>query len=155
MDRTRVEGFKTVNQKEMLDNPVESGTIKMNRKTKNTGAFSVLPERMSKKHIREVANKFGLDLHGITLNIDANEDLLRIQFTGRADPENIGGITFFPNAFRSQEELLRTLFHEMQHVHQFREYGVEYVQANRAYFEMLAYTAENEFIKMLREKGDI
>lgn len=33
----------------------------------------------------------------------ANEDLLRIQFTERADPDNIGGITFFPNAFRSHE----------------------------------------------------
>lgn len=155
MQKTYVEGFTPVNQKEMLDNPAEYGTIEMNRKTKNTGAFSVLPERMSKKHIREVASKFGLDLHGITLNIEANEDLLRIQFTGRADPENLGGITFFPNAFRSQEELLRTLFHEMQHVHQFREFGVEHVQANRAYFEMLAYSAENEFINLLKEKGAI
>lgn len=96
-----------------------------------------------------------MDLHGVTLHIDANENLLRIQFTGRADPENIGGITFFPNAFISREELVRTIFHEMQHVAQFREFGVEYVQANRAYFENLAYKAEAEFIKMLKEKGAI
>lgn len=151
--KTYVEGFTPV--KEPLDKSVESVTIEMNRKTRNTGAFAILPERMSKKHIREVAKDVGLDLHGVTLHIDANEELLRIQFTGRADPENIGGITFFPNAFLSREELVRTLFHEMQHISQFREFGVEYVQANRAYFESLAYKAEAEFIKMLKEKGVI
>lgn len=156
MAKTYVEGFVPVKErKEMLDNSTESATIEMNRKTRNTGAFAVLPERMSKKHIREVAKEYGLDLQGISLHVDANEDLLRIQFTGRADPENIGGITFFPNAFISREELVRTLFHEMQHVAQFREFGVEYVQANRAYFESLAYKAEAEFIKMLKEKGAI
>lgn len=156
MHKTRVEGFVPVKeQKETLENSAESVTMDMNRKTRNTGAFAILPERMSKKHIREVAKEYGLDLHGITLHIDANEDLLRIQFTGRADPENIGGITFFPNAFVSREELVRTLFHEMQHVSQFREFGVEYVQENRAYFEHLAYKAEAVFIKTLKEKGVI
>lgn len=156
MQKTRVDGFSPAKeQKETLENSAESVTMDMNRKTRNTGAFAILPERMSKKHIREVAKEYGLDLHGITLHIEANEDLLRIQFTGRADPENIGGITFFPNAFISREELIRTLFHEMQHVSQFREFGVEYVQENRAYFEHLAYKAEAVFIKTLKEKGVI
>lgn len=156
MQKTRVEGFAPIKeQKETLENSAESVTMDMNRKTRNTGAFAILPERMSKKHIREVAKECGLDLRGIILHVDANEDLLRIQFTGRADPENIGGITFFPNAFISREELVRTLFHEMQHVSQFREFGVEYVQENRAYFEHLAYKAEAIFIKTLKEKGVI
>ena len=110
---------------------------------------------MSKKHIREIAREFEIDLHGVTLNIDANEDLLRVRLTGRADPENIGGVTFFPNAFLSKEELLRTLYHELQHVKQFREFGVEHVQNHRAEFEHLAYKAEAEFIKALKEKGAI
>ena len=108
-----------------------------------------------KKHIREIADEYGIDLKGLTLNIDKNEDLLRIPFTGRADPENIGGTTFFPNAFASKEELLRTLYHERVHVMQFREFGVEYVQNNRAYFERLAYDEENRFIAALKEKGVI
>lgn len=128
-------------------------TMGLYRETANTGAFSVLPERMSKKHIRHVAKDFGVDLEGLTLHIDANEDLLRIPLTGRADPERIGGITFFPNAFISREELLRTLFHERVHVEQFRKHGADFVQRNRAHFEALAYEAENEFISALKEKG--
>lgn len=157
-EKTRVEGFKPFQEKTsdlLVEKTTESGKIELNRKTRNTGAFSVLPERMSKKHIRELAREYGVDLKGITLNIDANEDLLRIPFTGRADPENLGGITFFPNAFVSREELLRTLYHEIQHVLQFREYGVDYVQEHRAEFENLAYKAEAEFIKMLKKKGAI
>ena len=95
------------------------GTIKEKeifRNTQNTGAFKHLPERMSKKHICEIAKEFNVDLQGLKLNIDFNEELLRIGLAGRADPEEIGGITFFPNSFRNKEELVRTLFHEKQHV---------------------------------------
>lgn len=143
------------NAKTPLDNSTKTGTIKMYRRKGNPGVFAVLPEKMSKKHIREIAAEYGIDLKGLTLNIDKNEDLLRIPFTGRADPENIGGITFFPNAFASKEELLRTLYHERVHVMQFREFGVEHVQNNRAYFERLAYDEENQFIAALKEKGVI
>ena len=79
----------------------------MYRKNGNTGVFKHLSERMSKKHIREIAKEFDVDLEGISLNIDFNEELLRISLAGRADAENIGGITFFPNSFRNKEELLR------------------------------------------------
>lgn len=123
------------------------------RKGKNTGEFSQLPERMTKKHIREIADKFGIDMKGLSITIDANKELLRLPIAGRADTKKIGGITFFPNAFRSQEELLRTLFHERQHVLQFKEYGIEYVQNNRNKFETLAYDAENKFIEQLRKDG--
>ena len=136
-----------------LDNSTENGKIKLYRRSGNPGVFAVLPERMSKKHIREIAYEYGIDLKGLTLNIDKNEELLRIPYTGRADPESVGGITFFPNAFASKEELLRTLYHERIHVRQFREFGVEYVQNNRAYFEKLAYAEENNFVALLKEKG--
>jgi hypothetical protein len=138
-----------------LENSDESSTMDLNRNKENTGAFSGLPERMSKKHIRGIAKEYGVDLSGLTLNIDRNEDLLRLKYTGRADPENIGGITFFPNAFASKEELLRTLYHEKVHVEQFKEHGVEFVQNNRDRFETLAYEAEDKFIAELKEKGAI
>lgn len=139
-----------------LDKSAESGIMIEKgayRKATNSGVFSHLPERMSKKHIREVAKKYGFDTKGLILNIDTNEELLRIPFAGEAVPEEIGKITFFPNAFRSEEELLRTLFHESVHVRQFREYGVEYVQNNLEEFERQAYAAENEFIERLKKEG--
>ena len=125
----------------------------MNRKAGNTGAFKELPERMSKDHIRNVAKEYGVDLKGLTLHIDRSTELLRIPFAGRADPENVGGITFFPNAFRSKKELLSTLYHEKLHAEQFREFGVEYVQNNREYFEALTYGKEKEFITGLEKRG--
>lgn len=137
----------------------KSGKIKekqeLFRKTENTGVFHHLPERMSKKHIRELAKEFGIDLDGLKLNIDFNEELLRIPLAGRADPEEIGGITFFPNAFRSKEELVRTLFHEKQHVEQFREYGITYVQENRMYFETLTEALEEEFVSKIKKEGKL
>ena len=33
------------------------------RNTGNRGAFSSLPERMSKKHVKEIAHEFGIDLN--------------------------------------------------------------------------------------------
>lgn len=136
----------------------KSGTIKkreMLRKTNNTGAFEHLPERMSKKHIREIAKEFNIDLEGLKLNIDFNEELLKIGLAGRADPEELGGITFFPNSFRSKEELVRTIFHEKQHVEQFKEFGIEYVQENRAYFERLTEVLEEEFVAVAKKEGKL
>lgn len=141
--------------KKAIENSSGNGIIDLDRKTKNSGAFSVLPERMSKKHIREIAKEYHISLKGIALNIDANEELLAIALTGRTDPEQIGGITFFPNAFLSKEDLLRTLYHEKIHVRQFKEHGVEHVQNNRAHFEMLAYKEENEFIAKLKKEGKL
>ena len=81
------------------------------------------------------------------------EELLRIPFTGRADHENIGQITFFANAFRSKEDLIRTLYHEIQHVKQYRKYGVEFVLNNNTQFEDEAYALEDNFVKLLKERG--
>lgn len=131
----------------------KGSTIELGRKVGNTGAFASLPEKMSKKHIRELAKEYGIDLEGITINIDTNEELLRINYAGRADHEKVGGITFFPNAFRSKEELLRTIYHERLHVEQFKEHGVTHVQDNRAKFENLAYEEEDAFIDKLKKEG--
>lgn len=144
---------KAAKTKETLAFSKRTATMGLYRRDTNPGAFKVLPERMSKKHIRNVAAEYGIDLKGLNLNIEMNEDMITMPYTGRADPEHIGGITFFPNAFKSKEDLVRTVFHEKIHVQQFKEFGVEYVQNHRAYFEQLAYAAEDEFIKALKEKG--
>lgn len=145
-----------VSAENSLTNSGGSGTMEEDgvyRRTTNPDAFSHLPERMSKKHIRELAEKYGIDISGLTLNIDANEELLRFPLAGEAVPEQIGTITFFPNAFRSEEELVRTLFHEKVHVQQFKEYGAVYVQNNLRKFEDEAERLEAKFIDKAREEG--
>ena len=127
----------------------------MYRKQGNSGEFAQLPERMSKKHIRDVADEFDIDLKGITIHIDDNPELLRLHYAGRADPEQIGGITFFPNAFKSREELVRTIYHEKQHVLQYKKYGSDYVQNNRAYFERITENLEENFVKGLKASGKL
>lgn len=123
------------------------------RRSGNPGVFSVLPERMSKKHVREVAKEAGISLKGITLVIDKNEELLGRGYYGRADYEEIGLLRMFPDTFNSKEELTRTLYHEIMHIKQYRKFGAEYVMNNRTYFEQITYAAENNFIKHLMEKG--
>lgn len=147
------EKAKWQKKNKVLENSENSGIIGLQRRLGNTGAFSVLPERMSKKHIREIANEYGISLNGISLSIDANEELLGIKYTGCANPDKVGNIIFFPNAFVSKEELLRTIFHEKVHVRQYREYGVDYVQDHKPYFEDLAYNEENDFIEEVKKKG--
>jgi hypothetical protein len=123
------------------------------KKSENTKPFDILPERMSKKHIRDAAKLTGIDLTGITLNIETQEELLKLNITGRADYENIGIITFFPNAFKDKETLVRTIYHEIIHVKQFKKYGVEFVLNNRKTFEEEAYILEDKFITDLKKRG--
>lgn len=127
----------------------------MLRRSGNRGVFAVLPERMTKKHIREIAKEYGISLKRLTLVVDTDPEKIsdRCWFTGVADPNNIGTIIFCPKAFVSKEMLVRTLFHEKVHVLQFLEHGSEYVQNNRAYFEQLAYEAENAFITQIKQEG--
>lgn len=110
---------------------------------------------MSKKHIRDLAKEFDISLENVIIHIDKDVEKLRPTcfFTGRADTDKIGRIDFSPKAFRSKEELVRTLFHERLHVMQFREFGVEYVQEHREHFEELTYAAEDEFIASAKERG--
>ena len=135
-----------------------NGKIKsdgMYRKTENTGAFSHLPIRMSKKAVRDIAKKYDVDLTGITLNIDYNEELLRYNLAGEAVPERIGVITLFPNSFTDEENIVRTLVHEKTHVEQFRKYTSKYVQDNRKQFELEAEATENAYIEKLRRIGKL
>ncbi len=52
--------------------PPKSNTL--NRRTGNAGVFASLPERMSKKRVKEVAKEFDISLKGVTINIDADPE---------------------------------------------------------------------------------
>lgn len=145
LDRRREYGLDRVSRE-------DSG---LTRRTTNPGPFSVLPERMSKKHIREIAEEFDISLKHVIISIDMDPEKLKpgFMYAGRADDRTVGRIDFFPKAFSSKEELVRTLYHERIHVMQFREYGVEYVQKHRLHFEELADKSENDFISSIKEAG--
>ncbi len=138
---------------ETVEKSEKSGIIGMNRNANNTGVFSSLPEKMSKKHIREIALEYNIDIKGLSFEIDDKEDFLDKPFTGCANPNKIGNIIFFPSAFSSREELVRTLYHEKIRVQQFKDYGAEFVKNNREHFETLAYKAEDVFMSKFNEKG--
>ena len=50
---------------------------------------------------------------------------------------------------------MRTLFHEKQHVEQFKEFGAEYVQNNRDYFEKITETLEEDFVLRMKKEGKL
>ena len=59
---------KIIKSGKMVEKSSDKGKIKSKeilRKSHNTGAFKHLPERMSKKHIREIAKEFSIDLEGL------------------------------------------------------------------------------------------
>lgn len=138
---------------------VEGRNIKpktgMTRRRGNAGAFAALPERMSKKHIREVATEMGVDLKGVTLIIDQNEENVSAPFSGISDMANGGTITFEPPAFASKEELARTIFHERLHIDQYKKFGYTYVTDNCDYFERITRDAENKFAEEMKKEGKL
>lgn len=127
----------------------------MYRQAKNTGAFAHLPERMSKKHVREVAKKYGISLNKVNLEIVPDPELLKLKYKvyGCAAPEKIGSLYLYPSAFESEEQLTRTLIHEKIHIEQFRKHGAEHVMNNNDEFEKEAYDAEKEFAERMRREG--
>lgn len=140
-------------QSNVLTNTVNSANISLNRQTENVGEFSELQERMSKKNIRKAAKEYGVDLKGITISIDKSKELLNLPYAGSANANKSGEITFFPNAFKDREALIRTIFHEKIHTEQYKKYGAEFVSANSARFEQEAYEAEENFVMELKKRG--
>lgn len=112
------------------------------RKEMNIGAFSNLKIPMQKRKVREIAQRYDIDLTGLTIKIQRSEKLLTLPIAGSTDYKNIGRIDLFPNAFIDEEQLVRTLIHEKCHVNQLKEHGFKYVQANLIEMEKEAYETE-------------
>jgi len=112
------------------------------RKEMNIGAFSNLKILMQKRKVREIAQKYNIDLSGLNIKIQRSEKLLSFPITGSTDYKNIGRIDLFPNAFINEEQLVRTLIHEKCHVNQLKKYGFRYVQEHIDEMEKEAYQIE-------------
>lgn len=122
------------------------------RRELNIGAFLNLKIPMQKRKVIELANKYGINIKGLTIKIQRNEKLLSLPVTGSTDYKSIGRIDLFPNVFIDEEQLVRTLIHEKCHVNQLKKYGFKYVQDNLSDMEKEAYaTEEIEYQKILKK----
>ena len=99
--------------------------------------------------------KYNIDTKGITFKIQRSENLLKLEYYGITDPDNIGRIDLLPNAFTNEEQLIRTVIHEKCHVKQLNKYGKKYVQDNLADMEKQAYKFEDVFYNILKRRANL
>ncbi|MDH6521977.1 RHS repeat-associated protein [Streptomyces sp. SAI-135] len=113
------------------------------RRTSNTGAFAELAVPMQKRVVNQMAAKAGVGLDGVKVKINRDTDLLGRQLYGHTSPD--GTITLYPDAFRSEEDLVRTIGHERMHVMQAKIFGSTPTLEEEQAWERAAYAAEDQF----------
>jgi hypothetical protein len=98
----------------------------------------ILPMNMS--CVRDVARRYGVDITDVTVRIRNN----RIGYEGVTGPD--GTVHLTRDAFRDEETLARTLYHERFHVDQLRQ-GLRYprTEAEAEPYERAAYSAEKNW----------
>ena len=124
-------------------------TSELYRKDKNTGRFAQFEIPMQKRYVVRIAKKYGVDIRGLKIVIQRNEDILDIdiggKIFGRADKTQIGRIDLFAFAFVDEETIVRTLIHEQCHVEQLKRYDLQYIDKHMAEMEREAEKRENDF----------
>ena len=135
-----------------VNKPELSGNNDLQRPTANKGAFAHLEVPMQLKPVKQICRKYGVDISGLRIKIQRDEDLLRADFAGMTAYENIGRIDLTPQAFANEEQLVRTIIHEGCHVKQLRKYGREYVQENVLLMEKVAYRYEDFYWRIVRRR---
>ena len=108
---------------------------------------------MQLRAVKQICRKYGVDISGIRIKIQRDEEMLKFLTAGSAAPEDIGRIDLLPNAFANEEEILRTVIHESCHVKQFKKYGAVYVQENRLFMERVAKRYENFFLRIVKRRA--
>lgn len=130
-----------------------SGTIpKPNRKTQNIGTFNRLKVPMQKRAVERLAKKYGVKIDDLSIRIQREEAMLGMPYLGSTDYDNIGRIDLFPNAFKDEETMLRTIVHERCHVLQLRKYGKKYTQEHINDMEDMAYKFEDFWYNIVRKR---
>lgn len=127
----------------------------LERRKKNTTDFSGFKILMKMKSVKEVCRKYNLKTHGILYKIQLDKGSIRGGYFGSSDPKHIGRIDLFPNAFRNEDELLKTIIHENCHVLQFKKYGSKFVQNNRGIMEKVAYRFERFFFAVKKKVNKV
>src|SRR5207245_24209 len=90
--------------------------------------------------VQDVARRYGVDIHDVDLRIRSSH----IGYEGVTGPD--GTVHLTRDAFRDEETLARTLYHERFHVDQLRR-GLPYPRTDAdAYpYEQAAYGAEEQW----------
>lgn len=134
----------------------ETGIIELNRQVRrrdeNKRAFQNLEIPMQKRYVLRTAQKYGVPTNGLTFKIQRSENLLALPFYGSVDYNNIGRIDLFPNAFINEEQLIRTIIHEICHVKQLNKYGKQYAQDNIALMEKQAERFERFYYSIVKKR---
>lgn len=130
----------------------QQGIDEFYRRDKNVGAFSRLEIPMQKRYINKLANKYGIDISDLNIKIQRDEKMVNTEFCGSTDYNNVGRIDLFPNAFKNEELLIRTIIHEKCHVKQLIKYGKDYSQNNLLTMEKQAYKYEDIWYNILKKK---
>lgn len=122
------------------------------RQDRNQGEFKELKIPMQKRFVQKLAKKYDLDIKGLTIKIQRNKELLSLPFLGSTDYDTIGRIDLFPNAFKDEEELIKTMIHEKCHVMQLRKHGKQYCQDNITLMEKQAYRYESIWYNIFKKR---
>lgn len=142
------ENFPDFEQKYLAnDNNEVYNNIQLNRKERNTGDYAKLTVPMQKKVVDRICKKYGVDTAGLTIKIQRDTKAIGTGYFGVADDVKIGRIDLLPDAFRSELDVAKTVYHESVHVEQLKKYGREYTQNNIEKMEEEAYRREGDYFK--------
>lgn len=125
---------------------------KPKRKEENTGDFKNLQIPLQKRYIEKTASKYGIKIQDLNIKIQRDKNLLSVPICGSTDYDDIGRIDLFPNAFKDEETLVRTIIHERCHVLQLRKHGKGYAQEYLDKMEKEAYRFEDFWYNIVRKK---
>ena len=98
---------------------------------------------MQIRKVDEIADKADIGLSGIKIIINRQENLVGRGLFGHASA-NGKVITLYPDAFRSEETLVKTLAHERTHVYQVETFGQVQNTSQLGQFEAAAKSAEED-----------
>ena len=132
--------------------PKPNGNNDLQRPSANRGIFAHLEVPMQKRAVVQICRKYGVDISGLRIKIQRDEELIKYLYAGSAAPDQVGRIDLFPNAFINEEQLLRTIIHEGCHVRQFKKYSPVYVQEHRKEMEDVAYRYEDIFWRIVKRR---
>ena len=98
---------------------------------------------MQKRVVNQVSRDAGVGLDGVSVKINRDSDLIGRGLFGHTSPD--GTITLYPDAFGSEEDLVRTIGHERMHVMQTGLYGPASSLEQEGAWERAAYGSEDQF----------
>lgn len=115
-----------------------------NRNTLKAIPHSSYTEPMTKKHVRNIMKEMGVSYGKARISLVNEEELVGRGLFGYTNP-NGKEVQFFPDAFMSREELVKTIGHERIHLDQLEKYGPTNDTDSIAKYEKEAFESEEKW----------